>query len=228
LQLSSDQQTLFSFAALVFSKCSGTLQPFGTSPFRVWGKQIMKLSSSFAASSAVAILSTALLSGPAVSQIGTGRASSLPSVTVDAPRQVARPHATNQSANTGVTRRTTGSSTAQTRSGAPNTVFGPNTVLGRVAKLEKAASSCNDGCETSYRVGNAPWVGCSVGGESYGIGPFSVTCRDTLTYKTYAECTDTKAFLGGTQKENRWLCSSLQAGNKLTQEKVAAFKPSGR
>ena len=217
MQLSSDQQTLFSFA-LAFSKCSGTLQPFGTSPFRVWGKQIMKLSSSFAASSAAAILSTALLSGPAVSQIGTGRTSSLPSVTVDAPRQVARPHATNQSANTGVTRRTT----AQTRSGAPNSVFGPNTVLGRIAKLEKAASSCNGGCETSYRVGDAPWVGCSYGGENLGVSSlFSRTCTDTLTYRTYLNCTDTKIFLGLTQKEARWICSSLQAGNKLTHEKVA-------
>jgi len=192
------------------------------------GKQIMKIASSFAASSAVALLSTALLSGPAVSQIGTGSASSLPSVTVDAPRQVARPNAPRQSANTGVTRRTT----AQTRSAASNPVFGPNTVLGRVARLEKAASSCNGGCETSHRVGNAPWVGCNYGGggaENLGVSSlFSPTCTDTLTYTTYLNCTDTKTFLGATQKEARWICSSLHAGGKLTQEKVAQFKQSGR
>jgi hypothetical protein len=190
----------------------------------------MRLSSSFAASSAVAILSIALLSGPAASQTATGSASPLPNVTIEAPKQVARPHAPTQAAgvhapkrwaNTGVSRRTssTGSSTAQTPSAAPNSV------LGRIAKLEKVASSCNGGCETSYRVGNAPWVGCSWSGESFGVGPFSVTCRDTLTYKTYLACTETKAFLGSTQKEARWVCSSLHAGGKLTQEKVAAFKP---
>ena len=188
----------------------------------------MRLSSSFAASSSVAILSIALLSGPAASQPTTGPA--LPSVTVDAPKQVARPHAPKEAAtvhapkrwaNTGVSRQTssTGSSTAQTPSAAPNSIYG------RIVKLERAASSCNGGCETSVRVGNAPWVGCSYTGENMGVSSlFSVTCRDTLTYNTYLHCTDTKVFLGSTQKEARWICSSLHAGGKLTQEKVAAFK----
>ena len=57
---------------------------------------------------------------------------------------------------------------------------------------------------------------------------FSTTCRDTLTYNTYLNCTDTKVFLGSSPKEARWICSSLLAGGKLTQEKVAAFKPSSR
>ena len=193
----------------------------------------MRLSSSFVASSAVAILSIALLSGPAASQTATGPASPLPNVTIEAPKQVARPHAPRQEArvhapkrwaNTGVSRQTssTGSSISQTPSAAPNSA------MGRIAKLERVASSCNGGCETSVKTGNAPWVGCSWSGESFGVGPFSVTCRDTLTYNTYLACTDTKAFLGATQKEARWICSSLHAGGKLTQEKVAAFKPSGR
>ena len=186
----------------------------------------MKLSASFAASSAVAILSIALLSGPAASQTATGSASPLPNVTVDAPKahapkQVERAHAPKQWANTGVSRRT--SSTAQTPS------FAPDSALGRIAKLERAASSCNGGCETSYRVGNAPWIGCSHTGENLGVSSlFSSTCSDTLTYNTYLNCTDTKILLGATQKEARWICSSLHAGGKLTQEKVAAFKPSSR
>jgi len=190
----------------------------------------MRLSARFAASSAVAILSTALLSGPATSQTTTGPASPLPNVTVEAPKahapkQVAREHAPSQSANTRVSHRTssTGSSTAQTPSAAPDSV------IGRIAKLERVASSCNGGCETSVKIGNAPWVGCSYTGENLGVSSlFSSTCTDTLTYNTYLNCTNTKTFLGATQKEARWICSSLQAGGKLTQEKVAAFKQSGR
>jgi len=188
----------------------------------------MRLSARFAASSAVAILSTALLSGPATSQTTTGPASPLPNVTVEAPKahapkQVAREYAPRQGANTVASRRTTDASTARTPS------FALNSALGRIAKLERAASSCNGGCETSYRVGNAPWVGCSYTGENLGVSSlFSSTCTDTLTYNTYLNCTNTKTFLGATQKEARWICSSLQAGGKLTQEKVAAFKQSGR
>ncbi len=51
-----------------------------------------------------------------------------------------------------------------------------------------------------------------IGINSAGINSaFSATCRDTLTYKTYAECMDTKAFLGWIQREARWHCSSLLA-----------------
>ena len=176
----------------------------------------MRLSSSFVAASAVAIFSTALLSGPAVSQTATGPASSLPSVTVEAPKQ---------RANTGASRQTlsTGSSTAQTPSAEPNSV------QGRIAKLEKAASSCNGGCQTSFKTANAPWVGCSFGaGEAAGVGPYSLTCTDTLTYNSYLDCTSTKVFLSWSPREARWHCTSLLAGGKLTQEKVAQLKQSGR
>ena len=187
----------------------------------------MTLSSSFVAPSAVAILSTVLLWGPAASQTGTGSPAPLPSITVDAPKHVARPHRPEHVANTVSSRRA--SSTARTPSSISHLAWGPpGSALGRLGKLEKSASSCNGGCETSVKTGNAPWVGCSWSGESFGVGPFSSTCRDTLTYNTYLACTDTKAFLGATQKEARWICSSLQAGGKLTHEKVAAFKPSGR
>src|SRR4051812_1403245 len=183
----------------------------------------MRLSSSLVASSAFAILSTALLSVPAVSQITTGPA--LPSVTVDAPKRVAKPPAPQQGANIRTSRRvsSTGSSTARTPS------FPPNSILGQIARLEKQARSCNGGCETSYRVGNAPWVGCSYGGENLGVSSiFSTTCTDTLTYKAYRDCLDTKTLLGSTGKEARWICSSLHAGNKFTEKKVVQYKPSSR
>ena len=182
----------------------------------------MRLSSSFVAS-AVAVVSTILLCSPATSQTATGPASSLPSVTVDAPKQ-AKPYAPKPRANTGGSRQTlsTGPSTAQTPSAAPNSV------QERIAKLEKEASSCNGGCQTSFKTGNAPWVGCSFGaGEAAGVGPYSLTCTDTLTYKSYLDCTSTKVFLSWTSREARWHCSSLLAGGKLTQEKVAQLKRSG-
>jgi hypothetical protein len=224
MSIASDRQIFFN-SPWPFLQCIGTLQPLGaTFPVPILGEQVMRLSSSFAASSAVAILSTALLSGPAVSQTATGPAT-LPSVTVDAPKQVARPSAPTQRANTGGSRRTisTGPSTAQTPS------VEPNSVQGRIAKLERAASSCNGGCQTSFKTGNAPWVGCSFGaGESAGVGPYSLTCTDTLTYKTYLDCTSTKVFLSWTVREARWHCASLLAGGKLSHEKVAQIMQAAR
>jgi hypothetical protein len=179
----------------------------------------MKLSSGFAVPSAVAILSAVLLcsaSGTAMSQPTTGSDSALPAVSVEAPKQMAKPTvASPRRSTTATTHRTTGSSAAQT------SVFAPNTALGRLARLEKSASTCNGGCETSYRVGNAPWVGCSISGDR-DISNFSPTCRDTLTYNTYAQCVDTKTFLGSTSREARWICSSLLAGGKLAGENQVA------
>ena len=188
----------------------------------------MRLSSGLVAPSAVAILSTALLcglNGTAMSQTAAASATPLPTITVEAPKQ-ARPRPTQlprQAA--GAYRRTSPTAhtlTARTPSAAPDSV------LGKIAKLERASSICNGGCETSFKTGNAPWVGCSY---SAGIfGTYSPTCTDTLTYKTYAECKDTRQFLGMVEREARWLCSGLLAGGKLAGEKrqVAELKRAGR
>lgn len=184
----------------------------------------MSMSSSFVAPSVVAVVSTVLLCSPAISQITTGPASTLPSVTVDAPKQVARPDAPKPRASTTVSRQrlSSGPSTAQTP------LAEPNSVQGKIAKLEREASSCNGGCQTSFKTANAPWVGCSFGaGEIAGTGPYSLTCTDTLNYTTYMDCTTTKTFLGWGAREARWHCTSLLAGGKLTQEKVAQLKRSG-
>jgi hypothetical protein len=184
------------------------------------GGHVMRLSSSFVAPSAIALLSAALLCGPsgaAMSQTATASAP-LPSITVEAPKQVARPQRSKQVADTGGSRRR--SPAAQTAS-AP-----PDSVLGKLATLEKASSSCNGGCETSFKSGNAPWVGCSYSaGINYAL---SSTCRDTLTYQTYLECTNTKVFLGWILREARWHCGGLLAGGHLAGEKrqVAELKRS--
>ena len=172
----------------------------------------MSSSSSFVAPSAIGILSTALLcslSTPAMSQPETGVATPLPSITVVAPKERPRPaHATVASRPTALTVQTPGSILAK-----------PVSVQAKIAELEKAASSCNGGCETSFKSGNAPWVGCSETGGPEGTN-FSATCRDTLTYKTYLECKETKMFLGSDQRKAWWLCSSLLAGGKLAGEKT--------
>ena len=187
----------------------------------------MRSSSSIVAPSAIAILSTALvcgLSGTAVSQTATGSGASLPSITVVAPKQVARPHRPERVASR-PTSSTAHTRTAQTSWGSPAEaiIAGPGSTLGKLAKLEKASSSCNGGCETSFKSGNAPWVGCS---EAAGLfHTFSATCRDTLTYASYVGCMDTKRFLGLERNKAWWLCNSLQAGGKF---KVAELKRSRR
>ncbi|WP_316158115.1 MULTISPECIES: hypothetical protein [unclassified Bradyrhizobium] len=93
----------------------------------------------------------------------------------------------------------------------------------KLAKLERAASSCNGGCETSFKSGKAPWVGCALSGQEF--SHFDTTCSDTLRYKHYADCAETKAFLGW-DRNKVWLhCSSLLAGGKF---QVAELKRSRR
>jgi hypothetical protein len=173
----------------------------------------MRSSSSIVAPSAIAILSTALLcglSGPAAPQT----ASSLPTITVDAPRQVIRPQRTE------VTPRGSGrvahrsgrpSRSTQTANGTPSAAQGP--VMAKLARLEREASSCNDGCESSFKRGKDPWVGCSESTGYYSV--FSATCKDTLTHRDYVQCVETKMFLGWERNRSWWYCTGMLAGGKF-------------
>lgn len=182
----------------------------------------MRLSSSLVVPSMIAALSTVLLCAPAASQIPTGPAATLPPVTVDAPKQVAKPHVSERGANTTAPRQT-GSTARTSTARAPS--YAPGSVMGRIASLEKVASSCNGGCASSFRHGNEPWIGCSESGGNIEYGPFSPTCRDTITHTSYLGCVETKTFLGENRNKAHWLCSSLAAGNRF---KVAELKRSGR
>ena len=173
----------------------------------------MRMSSSLGAPSAVAILSSALLcglSGTAMSQ------TQLPGVTIAAPKQVARPQRPaarppqrpTQVANTVASRRTL----PTTRTPAP----APDSVMAKLAALEKTSSNCTDGCQTSFKYGNQPWNGCS---GSSGDFTLSTTCRNARNYKTYQECRETGMFLAWRQHEVWWYCSSLHAAGKLSGEK---------
>jgi hypothetical protein len=170
------------------------------------------MSSSLVAPSTVAILSTSLLcglSGTAASQ--TTPSSTLPSVTVTAPEQRARPPQRQvRAASTGaVLRRGQATRTvAQTAGGTPR---GP--VMAKLARLEREASSCNDGCESSFKRGKDPWVGCSESAGYYSV--FSATCKDTLTHRDYVQCVETKMFLGWDRQRSWWYCTGMLAGGKF-------------
>src|SRR5262245_25320651 len=93
------------------------------------GVRVMRISSSLVAPSAVTILSTSLLcglSGPAASQ--TTPSSTLPSVTVTAPEQRARPPQRQERAartGAGLRRGLAARTTAQTGRGTPSAAQGP-------------------------------------------------------------------------------------------------------
>jgi hypothetical protein len=204
------------------SKCMLPCTCRAECPSRIWKDMVMRFSSSLVVPSTIAALSTILLCAPAASQIPTGSAATIPPVTVDAPKRVARPHVSERGANTIAPRRT--ASTAQT-SAARTPSYAPGSVMGRIASLEKVASSCNGGCASSFPSGKDPWVGCSLSGGNIDYGPFSPTCRDTITHKSYVDCVETRTFLGDNRNKAHWLCSSLAAGNRF---KVADLKRSGR
>jgi hypothetical protein len=177
----------------------------------------MRLSSGFVAPSAVAIVSTALLcalGGTAVSQTATGSAAPLPSITVEAPRQVARPQrpeVTPQGSGRVAHRAGRTSRATQTATGTPSAARGP--VMAKLARLEREASSCNDGCESSFPRGKDPWVGCSESVGYYSV--FSATCKDTLTHRDYAQCVETKMFLGWDRNRSWWYCTGMLNGGKF-------------
>jgi hypothetical protein len=174
----------------------------------------MRMSSSLVAPSAVALLSTALLcslTGAAMSQ--TTPSSTLPSVTVEAPKQAARPQREERSQVSGRVAHRAGrtSRTTQTATGTASGARGP--IMAKLARLEREASSCNDGCESSFRHGKDPWVGCSESAGYFSV--FSATCKDTLTHRDYVQCTETKMFLGWDRQRSWWYCTGMLAGGKF-------------
>jgi hypothetical protein len=179
-----------------------------------FGERVMRMSSSLVAPLAVAILSIALLcglGGAAMSQ--TTPSSTLPGVAVEEPKQTARPQrpeVTPQGSGRVVHRGRTSRST-QTATGTPS--YAPGSVMWKLARLEREASSCNDGCESSFKHGKDPWVGCSESAGYYSV--FSATCKDTLTHKSYVDCGETKMFLGWDRQRAWWYCNGMQVGGKF-------------
>jgi hypothetical protein len=174
---------------------------------RTSGDMTMKFSSRFFSNLAIAIASTAMmlfsLSGAAMALTEPSGSTSLPSITVEAPKQGIRPQRPMQRAVIrGTGRRTASHGTSPTTT-TPST--GEGSVLERLRKLERESSSCPDGCQSSFPSGNRPWVGCST--SAFPMP--SVGCRNTRHFKTYVACTETVYFLGYRQVEAWWYCSNL-------------------
>jgi hypothetical protein len=159
----------------------------------------MTFASRFVARPAVAVPSIALLlcglSGTAMSQ-PTPADIQLPGVTVDAPKQVARPHRPAYHAVV----RGTGSRTSPTIS----TATAPMSDAAKLAKLERETGSCAGGCQSSFKTADKPWVGCNLSG-----GVYSATCRNVGNYKSYEECKEAGRVTGWRSGETSGYCSSL-------------------
>ena len=160
----------------------------------------MTLSFRFVARPSVAIPSIAVmlccLSGTAMSQ-PTPTDTQLPGVTVDAPKQVVRPHRPAHHLAT----RSTGSRTSSAISTASTA---PMSDTAKLAKLERETGSCVGGCQSSFKTADKPWVGCSATG-----GVYSATCRNVGNYKSYEECKEAGRVTGWRSGETMGYCSSL-------------------
>jgi len=159
----------------------------------------MTLSSRFVARSVVTLPSIALLlcglSGTAMSQ-PTPTETQLPGVTVDAPKQMARPHRPTHRVAVRRTR-----SVPVSPAPAP---AAPNSDAAKLAKLAANTSSCTGGCQSSFKTSNQPWVGCSATG-----GVYSATCRNVGNYKSYDECKEAGRITGWRSGETSAYCSSV-------------------
>jgi hypothetical protein len=179
---------------------------------RIWKDIAMRFLSRFISSLAVSILSIALpLCGPggtAMSQTATpSGATSLPKITVQAPKPVARPQKPQQRAVVRNTVRNTVSPGASPSPTTPALTVAQESVLAKLARLERASGSCVGGCQTSFPSGNRPYVGCSSSGWPAYSPPG--TCKNPRNYKSYVECTQTSHFLGWRPMEYHWYCTSL-------------------
>jgi len=162
-------------------------------------ERVMRMSSSLVAPSALAVLSTVLLSGTAMSRTEPSSApTALPSITVQAPKPVARSQRPQQRA---VTRNTV----SRTVSRGTSPTAGEESVLEKLRRIERSVSSCDGGCQSSLPSRGRPWVGCSASGWPMG----SSTCKNGRNYKSYVECTEASYFLAWKPMEVWWYCSSL-------------------
>jgi len=174
----------------------------------------MRMSSSLVAPSAIAIASTAMmlfsLSGAAMALTEPSGSTSLPSITVQAPKPVARP--AKPPKQRAVVRNTVRTAVSPGPSPSPTTATGSQPLpgespLARLRRLERMSGTCVGGCQTSYRVGNRPWIGCSASG--WPALAYPGTCRNIYGYKSYTECAETSHFLAWRPMEYHWYCTSL-------------------
>ena len=172
-----------------------------------WKDMVMTLSSRFAAASLcrAPIACTAVVLPERHGKcLNRPPADQLPGVTVDAPKQMARPHRpTHHVADRSTTSRT--SPAIATAAAAP-------------------MSGCREACQARTRDrqlrrrlpielqdADKPWVGCNASG-----GVYSATCTPNVgNYKTYDECKEAGRVTGWRSGETSASCSSLGVGGRL-------------
>jgi hypothetical protein len=159
----------------------------------------MRMSSGLIAPTAIAVLSAVLLSGTAMSRTEPRPdPTALPTITVQAPKPVARTQRPQQRA---VTRNTVNRFVSR----GTSPPAGEESVLEKLRRIERGVSSCDGGCASSFPSKGRPWVGCSASGWPMG----SATCKNGRKYKSYVECTESSYFLAWKPMEVWWYCSSL-------------------
>jgi hypothetical protein len=85
-------------------------------------------------------------------------------------------------------------------------VAGLAIAISSIVPANAEATRVTSGTTTSsFRSGNAPWVGCSI---SAGWN-LSSTCRNAGNWKSYSECQEAGAKTGWRGLESWWYCSSL-------------------
>jgi hypothetical protein len=172
----------------------------------------MRMSSRLVAPPALTIPLIALLctfGSPAMSATDPSGSGSLPSITVQAPKQNAGPHRTVPRAVTRSTGRGHASRGTSPSSATPSGGHGQESVLERLHRIERETHSCDGGCATSFPSHGKPWIGCSVSGWPM----YSGTCRNGRKYKNYVQCAEEGYFLAWKVMDVHWYCTSLAFKN---------------
>ncbi len=168
----------------------------------------VRFSSRFFSNLTLVISSIVLLlfgpGGTAMALTEPSGSSSLPSITVQAPKQVVRPQRVVPRA---ITRHTTTrhAASAESSPAATTQPGGQGTVLERLKRIERETHSCDDGCELSFPSGKRPWVGCSASAWPM----TSEGCRNGRKFTSYVQCTEHSYFLAWKPMEVWWYCSAL-------------------
>jgi hypothetical protein len=172
------------------------------------GDMTVKFSSRFFSNLTFAISSIALLlfgfCGTVMAATDPSGSTALPSITVQAPRQVTKPRVPVHRA----VGRGSGHRHTVSHERPPATAVQPGgqgSVMERLKRLERESGSCVGGCQSSFPKGNQPWVGCSASAWPMP----SVGCRNPRNFTTYVACTETSYFLAWKPMEAWWYCSAL-------------------
>jgi len=167
----------------------------------------MRLSSRFFSGLVVAVSSfsalTFGLNTAAMAATDPSGSSPLPSITVQAPKPLARPHRTAPRAVARPARAARRTVSRGTSPGATTQPGGQGSVLERLKRIERTSRSCDERCQ---KISSQPGCSASVWPTtSVGVG-----CGNSRHFFThYVQCTDHLYFLAWKPREAWWYCTSL-------------------